>query len=913
MIVDRIEPAALSRFQRLGSFGRFLTSGAFNTLATYLLYLVLLRQLHYQVSFTIAYASGIALAYAMNRYFVFRQPGGRAGPVLVATIYIGQYFLNLALVNVWVRWLSAPAALAPLFAVALTLPLTYLLNRRVFRVGSSGSAPAANRAETWRKLGAPWGRRIAMIVLIGLPILSLALNAIGWLRFGFDIPFFDDWRGYDSGEIDSFDLPYLFRAANDTMTPVGYALDAAAQRLLDGNSIAYQLISLLAVLGMLLLLQWKLLRSALGDPLQAALCFVFTLLMLQPGSYWGRENLAYQQAMPLVFILPALWLVQSSPGRWRLPVIFLLGTLSGFSYISGAVGALAAGAAVVLVALLLRARQGRAQLIRSGVVLALAGAVTSGVQVFYAVAPFKGGTHAVGKALALPTEANFWLFYLGKLGRSLLLPEDRPFRSLALVLLALAMLMVVAILILRCARSADAVADRDVRVTVMFGAIGAVVFTYLALVAAGRTNFRPVEVQSATEVFTYAFQRFHFFWATLLWPWLAAAVLVIADRWTASGWTRRAARTTGAVVVGGAVASMILLGALDHMDHHRVDASARKPTIECLMAQLQTGEGIRCDEWHMLDLTPAIIYARQIGASFVRHLPILPLELGVDSPSPWFRLSRDNDRVSAVAMIARSGRFSRAGDHAQMQIDVGHAPGMANCVMLDVRGSIKTKDPDTVKLYFRPLGQQKFNENSWAIQNIAGGPEASTFNIRAESDLGFENSLLLNPVSSRQEFELDELEVRCRLRTQEDTATGPFFSMMDTMLPATLHDIEPIGDGQGRLRAGRQPSVVFRTARPYAMASCGLLEVQAIYQVETSDVAKLFFRPIGVEDFSEKDSVSMPVAPQPEPQKFAFVAKSVSGFENQLRFDPVNHPQVLRFADIQVRCLKRISKRASAS
>jgi hypothetical protein len=91
------------------------------------------------------------------------------------------------------------------------------------------------------------------------------------------------------------------------------------------------------------------------------------------------------------------------------------------------------------------------------------------------------------------------------------------------------------------------------------------------------------------------------------------------------------------------------------------------------------------------------------------------------------------------------------------------------------------------------------------------------------------------------------------------------------------------------------------------MASCGVLEVGPIYQVETQDVAQLFFRPHGANQFSESNSISEPVSPRSKPEKVALVVRSASGFEDELRFEPVKSPQALRFADIQVRCLKRIS------
>jgi putative flippase GtrA len=128
-------------------FVRFLASGGVNTLASYLVYLALLQAFSYHVSYTIAYASGIALAYVMYRYFVFQNGGGRLGPVFVVLIYAGQYLLGLALTSAWVAWWHLPAEFAPLFAVVASLPLTFVLNRWVFRARTEKKAPDAVLSE----------------------------------------------------------------------------------------------------------------------------------------------------------------------------------------------------------------------------------------------------------------------------------------------------------------------------------------------------------------------------------------------------------------------------------------------------------------------------------------------------------------------------------------------------------------------------------------------------------------------------------------------------------------------------------------------------------------------------------------------------------------------------------------------
>lgn len=117
--------------------------------------------------------------------------------------------------------------------------------RRVRTSGSDRPLAGLERALFW--------------LLIALPGVAMVVNAVSLVRHGVDIPFWDDWRQYDSGDLGNLSLAYLFTPANDTLYPVGRLLDSLAVRLLDGHSVAYQLISLVAVLGGLLALQWRLL------------------------------------------------------------------------------------------------------------------------------------------------------------------------------------------------------------------------------------------------------------------------------------------------------------------------------------------------------------------------------------------------------------------------------------------------------------------------------------------------------------------------------------------------------------------------------------------------------------------------------------------------------------------------------
>ena len=886
-----------------GSFVRFFASGGFNTLVTWLLYLVLLRKLSYQVSFSIAFACGIVLAYLMNRYLVFRQPGGRAGPLWVLLIYGGQYLANLGLVTVWVGWWGLPAALAPLFAVAVTLPFTYLLNRSVF-----SADPRAEQAQVAAALQRAWQRRgpAATVLLVALPLVSLALNALSWLRFGVDLPYFDDWRGYDSWDVDSLDFIYLFRPLNDTLTPVGLALDALAQRYLDGNSIVYQFISMVAVLGALLLLQWKLLRAALGDSLRVAVCFAFTLLMLQPHSYWGRENLAYQQALPLVFILGALWLAVVRPQRspWALVTIFGLGLLAGLTYISGAFGALAAGIGVVAASLLQRERAPRVRLLGGGAGLLLAGALTAACQVLFAILPQRGQTHIGGKAMALPFEPDFWFFYLGKLARSLLLPPGWPALSMALLLAFAALVLAGAMVVVKRALAARPLPANEQNFLVVAAAIGALVLTYLGLISAGRAHFRPPEVQAPLEVFQHGFERFHFFWATLLWPWVVAGLMLAVERRRAAGGGPRWIAVAGPAGVVVALVAMLAGGALDHVRAHHDNSFHRHGTIECLAEKLQQSRRIDCVETNMHDATSAYVYARHLGASFVRYFPVQPVPLGRDDPSPWFRLSRDPERIVLVDIERLPNGAYRAGARPQLHIRLASPREAGGCAMLDVRGTIRTATPGSVRIHFRPWGLNEYDNLSYMTNKIRPGADGGAFSFRMEFPLGFGNEVRIDPLVGEGEFELGEIEARCRLHIPTGGAP-PFYSIRDSGIPSELQKLEPTAGGPGQFKAGDRPSATFRTHRKYEMATCRVLEVDATYKVQADDTAQLFFRPREAKRFSEEHSVSRTVSAAADMQHVVFLVESPSGFADELRLDPVRKAQMLQVADVTVRCLKR--------
>ncbi|WP_285373334.1 GtrA family protein [Pseudomonas sp. lyk4-TYG-107] len=114
------------------SFARFLASGAFNTLATYALYLMLLNIINYKASYTITYIFGIFLSYFLNRHFVFKSTTGSRSILLYPLVYLAQYLASMGILWLWIDHLHFNEKVAPLIAVIITIPLTYLLSKAIF-------------------------------------------------------------------------------------------------------------------------------------------------------------------------------------------------------------------------------------------------------------------------------------------------------------------------------------------------------------------------------------------------------------------------------------------------------------------------------------------------------------------------------------------------------------------------------------------------------------------------------------------------------------------------------------------------------------------------------------------------------------------------------------------------------------
>ncbi len=611
-----------------------------------------------------------------------------------------------------------------------------------------------------------WGRAVVAFACLVLPVASLVLCAFMWWQYGVNLPVFDDWRAYLTNEVQSLAPSYLFRGVNDTLAPVGFALDALAQRFLHGNAVTYQLLSMLFVLGGLLVLQWRLLRWALQDYQQVAFCFVFTLLMLQPDTYWGSQYLAYHQALPLVFLLWALLLALDTKtvGIMRALCMLSLGLLAGFSYLSGAVASLVMGASMLM--LTTRVANSCSPGLRTGGwALALAGIVTVIAQAFFGLGANVGTDQGFERRIALPTQPEFWFFLLGKIGRSLLLPLEYPLLSLALVLAVSATTAACVVFLISRLNRHMSTPTAMQRTSLVFCVLFCVVFAYLLIVTAGRTRLRTQDIASYLQIFEFGFARFHFFWLTLLWPWLAAVLLIIWQRMRAPTGIKQ----LDWVVPLVGVWLMASGGVFQHQTYFKHIQDMRQTDLQCLRAQVPRGEGIRCPSvlpsWfgsEVPDLSRAFWHAGNLGSTFVKQFPVLPIALGSTDPAPWLQATFAATTGDTLLRTARP-------------------TDMARCVTLDVVIAQLPPPADAPILVFHRMAPE--SEVEVARPEIRADAAPTELVYRVHSDSGFADDLRLQRTDPAVPAQI-LAEVRCRLFI-DDLHQGPK-KLPYVMVPAYL-------------------------------------------------------------------------------------------------------------------------------
>ncbi len=605
--------------------------------------------------------------------------------------------------------------------------------------------------------------RYAAAILLAAPVVSLVLSCVSWLHYGIDLPFYDDFRVYGRRTALSLDPRDLFTPSNDTLYPVGMALDVLAQRCLNGNAVAYQFISMLVLLGGLLCLQWRLLSSTFQDRLVVAATFALGIFLTWPESYWGLQSMAYHHGLPILFLLGALTAIVDRRWApwWGVPLVFLLGLLAGFSYISGAIAALA-----VAIVLIVARGLGLAHLpgLRAGALsLLAAAAIVVPAQLWVILFVQLGQIHDPNLAWSLPTEAGFWMFMLGKFGRALALPYHWPVTSIIVTLTVIVIAGSLAVYLgRRVWRERAALPEDSTRVAVIFFSLAAAVGTYLPLIAAGRAYIQAPESRTLMGMFIHGFpEHYHSVWATLLFPWIAATAVLAARKWTAMPRLRTSPLAALAAVTFVTMAAEA--GAFSHAANFRNVQNFRlSQDVPCVRRALT--EGVVSCTWYGQELFDYLRYGRQIGASFVRYFPLPPVPLGTDSPPPLFRLGANKGtlNVGNLTSVPTEEGLSFAATTDPALIISLPSGSLRSCWEVEITIELRAEQDDFVELYALQAGQTRdFKAPPASYAPVPGGV-FTTITLSAFDPKGLEDRLRIDPVGAPQAFTLKNLEVRCR-------------------------------------------------------------------------------------------------------------------------------------------------------
>ncbi len=115
----------------LNQFIKFVGVGGINTIVTYLLYLLLLTVLSYSVAYTITYLFGIGLSYWLNLKFVFKEKSSTKKVILFPLVYLAQYIFGILILYVAIEKLDISEKLAPLLVVVISIPVTFILTKKI--------------------------------------------------------------------------------------------------------------------------------------------------------------------------------------------------------------------------------------------------------------------------------------------------------------------------------------------------------------------------------------------------------------------------------------------------------------------------------------------------------------------------------------------------------------------------------------------------------------------------------------------------------------------------------------------------------------------------------------------------------------------------------------------------------------
>jgi putative flippase GtrA len=118
-------------------FKRFLGIGIINTIFAYIVFIILLQVLNYNISYTISFMATIILSYFLNSKYVFKQKVSLSKFIKFPLVYIVQYLFGIVVLNILNIYMNTSNYINMLIVTILSIPLTFILSKKI--IGSNNA------------------------------------------------------------------------------------------------------------------------------------------------------------------------------------------------------------------------------------------------------------------------------------------------------------------------------------------------------------------------------------------------------------------------------------------------------------------------------------------------------------------------------------------------------------------------------------------------------------------------------------------------------------------------------------------------------------------------------------------------------------------------------------------------------
>lgn len=116
-------------------FARFIIVGSINTVHYYAIYLLCLHLLHfhYFLSHVLGFAFSLVGSFFLNAYFTYKIKPTLAKFIRFPLTQVANTLSSTILLFVLIEWLRINSNFAPLIAVFITVPITFIITRRILK------------------------------------------------------------------------------------------------------------------------------------------------------------------------------------------------------------------------------------------------------------------------------------------------------------------------------------------------------------------------------------------------------------------------------------------------------------------------------------------------------------------------------------------------------------------------------------------------------------------------------------------------------------------------------------------------------------------------------------------------------------------------------------------------------------